>query len=479
MRTASLRRRVTWLALLVLVVVLPVTGLVVKQVFDAQAERNLDALLTGRTQLAQQLARQNVAPAALVRRIDADGVRVTLVLRSGQVLGAPPVEASSGVRQVRATLQAGQRTKEAELTVAADTSLLAEASGTLRRTLLISGAAALVITVLALVVGMRFALAPLDAMTGLARSIAAGRRGGRLQPTRDDTELGRTAAAFDEMLDALEGAEQQARESEARMREFVADAAHELRTPVAGIRTAAETLLRLGPDASPRRRDEVELLLVRESQRAGALVDDLLDLARIDAGLELRLGPVWLNLAAKAQAQRLRLVAPELTVEVLGHDIELQADSDRVTQILTNLTNNARAAAGDRGTIQILIHMVPGDGERRGGMVPGDGEGRGGMVPGDGERRGGMVSGDGGGRGGAGAVPAYAEVVVQDNGPGVLPVDRERIFRRLVHSPATRGSGLGLPIARGFARAHGGDLTCGDRPDGLPGAAFRLLLPFG
>ncbi|WP_344182453.1 HAMP domain-containing sensor histidine kinase [Kribbella lupini] len=438
LRTASLRRRVTWLALLVLVVVLPVTGLVVKGVFDAQAERNLDALLSGRTQLAQQLARQNVAPAALVRRVDADGVRVTLVLRSGQVLGAPPVDASSEVRQVRATLQAGLRTKGAELTLSADTSLLAEASGTLRRTLLISGAAALVITGLALVIGMRFALAPLDAMTGLARSIAAGRRGGRLQPTRDDTELGRTAAAFDEMLDALEGAEQQARGSEARMREFVADAAHELRTPVAGIRTAAETLLRLGPDASPRRRDELELLLVRESQRAGALVDDLLDLARIDAGLELRLQPVRLKAIALTQVERLRLVAPELTVEVLGQEVEVEADPERVTQILTNLTNNARTAAGDRGTIQILVRMVPGE------------EG----------------------------APAYAETVVQDNGPGVLPVDRERIFRRLVHSPTARGSGLGLPIARGFARAHGGDLTCGDRPDGRPGAAFRLVLRF-
>jgi signal transduction histidine kinase len=374
-----------------------------------------------------------VAPAALVRRVDADGVRVTLVLRSGQVLGAPPVDASSEVRQVRATLLAGQRTRGAELTLSADTSLLAEASGTLRRTLLISGAAALVITGLALVVGMRFALAPLDAMTGLARSIAAGRRGGRLQPTRDDTELGRTAAAFDEMLDALEGAEQQARGSEARMREFVADAAHELRTPVAGIRTAAETLLRLGPEASPHRRDELELLLVRESQRAGALVDDLLDLARIDAGLELRLQRVRLKALALAQVDRLRLAAPELTVEVSGGDLEVDADPERVTQILTNLTNNARTAAGDRGTIQILVR----------------------------------------------GVPAYAEVVVQDNGPGVLPVDRERIFRRLVHSPTTRGSGLGLPIARGFARAHGGDLTCGDRSDGRPGAAFRLLLPFG
>ncbi|MDX6260185.1 MAG: two-component system, OmpR family, sensor kinase, partial [Kribbellaceae bacterium] len=221
----SLRRRVTVTALLVLLIVLPITGLAVKAIFDAQAERNLNTLLNGRAQLAQQLARQNVAPNNLVRRIDADGIRVTLTLRNGQEFGAPPIDASSGARQVKTTLNAGQRTRGATLLLSADTSLLEGASRTLQRVLWLAGAAALVITAVALILGMRLALAPLDTMTSLARSIAAGRRGGRLQPARRDTELGRTAAAFDEMLDSLEGKEQY-------MRQFVADAAHELRTPV-------------------------------------------------------------------------------------------------------------------------------------------------------------------------------------------------------------------------------------------------------
>src|SRR5262249_49433966 len=159
-------------ALAVLAVVLTGTGLVVNAVFHAQAERSLNTLLNGRAQLAQQLARENVGPAALVRRVDADGLRVSLILRNGQQFGAPPTEPSGTARQVRATLNAGQRTRGATLLLSADTSLLAGAGRTLGRVLLIAGAIALLVTALAIVLGMRVALAPLDAMTGLARSIA-------------------------------------------------------------------------------------------------------------------------------------------------------------------------------------------------------------------------------------------------------------------------------------------------------------------
>ena len=434
LRTVSLRRRVTLTALAVLAIVLTATGLVVNSVFDAQAERSLNALLNGRAQLAQQLARQNVAPAALVRRVDADGLRVTLILRNGQQFGAPPTEPSGKARQVRTTLTAGQRTRGATLLLSADTSLLAGAGRTLERVLLITGAIALAVTALAIVLGMRLALAPLDAMTGLARSIAAGGRGGRLQPTRTDTELGRTAGAFDEMLDSLEDAEQVARRSEEQMSRFVADAAHELRTPIAGVQAAAEALRELGPDAPAEHRERLQLLLVREARRAGALVGDLLELARIDAGLELRREPVRLQELTRGEGDRLRLVAPKLTVRVGGNDPEVVADPGRITQILANLGDNARRATGGFGTIDIIT----------------------------------------------GSTDTTGWIVVQDDGPGVPPEDRERIFNRLVHgdsSGSDRGWGLGLPIARGFARANGGELECLTRADGRGGAAFRLTLP--
>jgi two-component system OmpR family sensor kinase len=431
LRTVSLRRRVTLTALGVLSGVLIVTGLVVNAVFDAQAERSLNALLDGRVQLAQQLARENVAPAALVRRVDADGVRVTLTLRSGQQFGAAPAEPTGAVRQVEARLNAGLRTRGATLLVSADTALLADAGRRLERVLLASGAAALLVTALMLALAMRPALAPLDSMTALARSIAAGGRGGRLQPDRTDTELGRTAGAFDEMLDALEGAEATSRQSEERMRQFLADAAHELRTPVAGVQSAAEALLQLEPGAPPERREQLELLLIRESRRAGALIGDLLDLARLDAGIELRRRPARLLELARAQAERLEVVAPELTVQVIGPNVEAYVDPDRVTQILTNLVDNARRATGGSGIVRILVS----------------------------------------------ASPAGAEIVVEDDGPGVPPEDRERIFNRLVHGRDDTGAGLGLPIARGFAQAHGGELVCLPRADGRTGAAFQLWLP--
>jgi signal transduction histidine kinase len=300
-----------------------------------------------------------------------------------------------------------------------------------------------VVTGVVLVVTVRLALSPLDAMTNLARSITRGGRGRRLSPTRPETELGRTAEAFDDMLDALEGAEHQARVAEAasraseeRTRRFVADAAHELRTPIAGVQAAAEAVLQQAPDADVEDRDRLHLLLVRESRRAGQLVNDLLDLARIDAGIELNAAPVDLRALADAQAERIRVLAPELTVTVEGPATVVPADEARITQIVANLLDNARHATGPDGHVGVWL--------RRSGP--------------------------------------YAELLVTDDGYGVPATDRERIFDRLVRLDNARdrrfgGSGLGLPIARGFARAHGGDLTCETPAPGTTGAVFRLLLP--
>jgi two-component system, OmpR family, sensor kinase len=429
-RTGSLRRRVTLTALGVLGVVLVAAGLAVHAVFTAQAERGLNALLAGRVQLGKQLARQNVAPANIVRRVDGPGLRVTLTLPSGERLGEDPVRGSD-LRQARATLNGPPRVAGARLVISADAALLAGATRTLRQVLLGAGAAALVLTAVGLAVGMRLALAPLDAMTGLARSIARGRRGGRLRPSRPDTELGRAAEAFDGMLDSLEAAEE-------RTRQFVADAAHELRTPIAGVRAAAEAVLALGPDAEPEQRDRLQVLLVRESERAGRLVEDLLQLARLDAGLEPARLPVDLAALARAQADRLRLLAPDLVVEVHGDSpVWVTGDPDRLTQVISNLTDNARQAMSGRGTLTLVT---------TGGEV--------------------------------------ARLSVTDTGPGVPAEDRERVFDRLVRlDPArqagetgrrTGGAGLGLPIARAIARSHGGDLRCLDHSGG---ARFELTLP--
>ena len=123
-------------------------------------------------------------------------------------------------------------------------------------------------------------------MAELAKK-SPGQRGSRLAPTRTDTELGQTAQAFDEMLDELEGAETRARQAEERTRAFLADAAHELRTPIAGVQAAAETLLHHDDQLDHDQRQHLQALLMREAQRAGALISDLLAAARLDAGIDL------------------------------------------------------------------------------------------------------------------------------------------------------------------------------------------------
>jgi two-component system OmpR family sensor kinase len=452
LRTTSLRRRVTVLVVVVLAVVLLGIVLVVNAVFAAETNRDLTAVLADHGRVALTLARQNVGPKVLLTRVDTDGVRAEIVLVNGQTYGSLP-SPSDNVKQTTVRLVSRGALNGARLTLVVSTSPIQQAQAQLRGVLLLVGLVALVVTGIVLVVAIRLALKPLAVMTGLARSIAGGGRGRRLAPTDPDTELGRTAAAFDDMLDALEGAEHQARvaevasrASEERTRRFVADAAHELRTPIAGVQAAAEAVLQQSPDAGQEERDRMHLLLVRESRRAGQLVNDLLDLARIDAGVELTTAPMDLRALADAQAERIRVLAPELTVRVDGAALMVWADEARITQIIANMLDNARKATGPDGHVGVWLRQVG----------------------------------------------AFAELLVTDDGPGVPAADRERIFDRLVRLDNARdrgfggsgpsgsglgGSGLGLPIARGFARAHGGDLTCVAPPPGDHGAVFRLLLP--
>jgi len=428
LRTASLRRRVVVAVSVVLATVLVGLVIVVALLFGKLADRNVNTALGDRVQLAQQLAREGTGPAVLTRRVGGRGIAAQLELRDGQRFGElGDVGEEQRLRQV--TLSGPGRVDGAGLTLAADTSVLVRTEKTLLRLLMVTGAAALAVAVVATLFAVRFALAPLGRMTELAKSIAGGDRGHRLAPERPGTELGRTAAAFDDMLDELE-------HSEERTRRFVADAAHELRTPIAGVQAAAEAVLHQSADADPEQRQRLESLLVRESRRAGRLVEDLLDLARIDAGVALVRNPVDLLGVVEAQADRVRLLAPALTVEVTGVAVTVPADAQRVDQILANLLDNARRAAAPGGTISIALAAIPG----------------------------------------------AAEIIVLDDGPGVAPTDAERIFDRLVRLEQARdrdsgGSGLGLSIARGYARAHGGDLTCETPPEGRSGALFRLVLP--
>ena len=437
--TGSVRLRVIVGVLAVLAVVMVAAGVTVGAVYRRQADSAADAVLASRVQLARQLARNGVKPQALYQRLDALGTRARLQLAGGRVLGAVP---DGGPRRTVRLIGPGEL-NGAELTLAVDTTLLDKARRSLVRSLILTGLVGLAAAALLALVAVALALRPLRSMADTARRIAAGERGTRLRPTRPATELGQTAAAFDSMLDSLEGAEHRALASEAGVKAFVGDAAHELRTPLAGISAAAQTLLH--EDLPPETRDELLGHLVREAERGSRLVADLSTMAALDAmgartepDRTTRLQRVVLADVVRASFTRVRHAYPQLRCELIGDEqAVVVAPPDAVASVIGNVVDNAARAASVRG----------------GEAVVWVGLGTGPVVTLD----------------------------VADNGPGIPPADTERVFDRLVRLDPARaighGSGLGLAIARAQARSLGGDLVCLTGHGELGGAVFRFTAP--
>ena len=439
--TVSLWRRVTIAVTTMFVAVLILMIVVVNSAFSIIVNRSVTAVLNEQTQFARELATKNTPPADLVDRLQTRSVRVRLVLTDGRTLGGlehrPRLERTIRSRTFRLSSPSAAL-NGAELTLAVDGQLIFGVRARVLRVVIIVAVVAAMLMAVIVPLVVKYALAPLDDMTRLARSVARGRRGERLWPEAADTELGRTATAFDDMLDSLEGAERRALASEESMRRFVADAAHELRTPLAGIAAAAEAVLQHPGDGDPEARQRLLVALGREAHHAGRLVDDLLDLARIDTGLPLHREAVDIRQILVVQVDRARLLFPQLHFDVAGPSATVTVDPARIGQVLANLLNNACEVTPTGGTIRTAVTRS--------------------------ERS--------------------VVVTVHDGGPGLAAEDRERIFDRLVRLNASRdrqgsGAGLGLTIARGIARAHGGDVTCEPPPPGTGGAVFVLRLPDG
>ncbi|HEX7303206.1 HAMP domain-containing sensor histidine kinase, partial [Lentzea sp.] len=393
----SLRRRVAVSVLLVLFLVMVALVIAVDRTFATQSSRDVDGVLRDTETRAITALVRGTPPREVVRQLSKRNIRVTVELANGSTIGDAP---EGGEYQRKNRNINGNK-----FSFYADTEAISQAQLRLRKLLVLLGLGAIAVTGLLMILVVRRALAPLDAMTSLAQAIAAGHRGGRLNPSRTDTELGRTAAAFDGMLDSLEGSEQ-------RTRRFVADAAHELRTPITGVQAVAEALVQAPVDSPDR--DQMSFLLVREARRAGRLVDDLLALAQLDAGYEMQREAVDLLALAEAEVARTRYVAPDFDISAAGQSVVVVGDGQRLAQVLANLVDNARQAAGPAGVVRISVDS--------------------------------------------------SGFVVSDDGPGVPESERERIFDRLVRLDDARdrrsgGSGLGLAIARGVVRAHGGELT--------------------
>ena len=455
LRPLSLRGRVTWAVLALLTVILVVLFTVVDLVLSARLHADARTRLTDRVALAAQLDPQ-LSAQQLVDRLRGDGVTARLCVRdgsgcvaaasdpappgrhsppgpgpAGRRAGGPraevPVETAGSVIFVRTELRGNQL-----LTLSLDTTQITDALRRLIFLEVIGGLLALLVAGLAAARLSRVALRPLEDMTALAGQIAGGDRGRRLGHPRTDSELGRTAAAFDSMLDELEAALATAHTAEAGMRSFLADASHELRTPVAGLQANAELLLREELDRPDR--EQVAVAMIRETRRAARLVDDLLTTARLGQG-GLPLSSERLDLArlAEAEVARARTLAPSLTFTLVLAPAEVHGDPVRLGQIVTNLLDNARHATPEGGTVTVEVRRDAG----------------------------------------------WVLLEVADTGPGVPAADRALIFERFGRGDASRsrntgGAGLGLPIARGLAVAHGGELSYVDSP---AGARFQVRLP--
>jgi heavy metal sensor kinase len=303
----------------------------------------------------------------------------------------------------------------------------AETLRALRNELLVAGPLALILATLSGYLLAGLALRPVDSMRRRAASISAETPGERLPVPRTGDEIERLGRTLNEMLGRLEAALQ-------REREFVADAGHELRTPLALVRTELELALRHG--GSPTELREAIRSSSEEVDRLAQLAEDLLLIARSEEGrLALRMETLDGGALLDSVARRFELRAQEAGRRLSAEEaagLELVGDRIRLEQALGNLVENAlRYGAGDVGL---------------------------------------SVATENG----------FVQLHVTDEGTGFPPEFLERAFERFTRPDAARsrgGTGLGLSIVRVIAEAHGGVAVATNRAGG--GADVWIALPVG
>jgi heavy metal sensor kinase len=273
------------------------------------------------------------------------------------------------------------------------------------------------------------ALRPVTILAAQAEAITVRSVDWRLQTPAVADELGQFARAFNRLLDRLGTALQM-------QRQFMADASHELRTPVSVIQTAAEVTLEHEAREEWEYREALTIVS-EQSTRLSRMVDDMLVLAKADAGgfrLSDRLLYVDDIVAECVRAVSVVAATRDVRfVTALQPEVSVNGDDELLRRLVTNLLDNAVQYTQPGGSVSVA------------------------------------VEGD----------AAAATISVSDTGPGIPPVDRERVFERFVRldpaRSATSGAGLGLPIARWIAEQHEGTLTV--EQNAVGGCLFVVRLP--
>jgi heavy metal sensor kinase len=273
------------------------------------------------------------------------------------------------------------------------------------------------------------ALSPVDSMAKRAAEITADHLNERLAIANPDDELGQLGSAFNATFGRLENSFEQ-------LRRFTADASHELRTPLTAIRSVGEVALQKGGD-NKYYRDIIGSML-EEANRLTKLVESLLTMSRADAGrISLHFAPISLVGLAKESANLLEVLAEEKgqSIRVEGSNaVQVNADRTILRQALVNLIDNAVKFSPEKGLIEIRVSEDAGS----------------------------------------------AVVEVRDNGPGIPPEHRTRIFERFYRVDKARarqegGTGLGLSIVEWAVAAHRGKVEVDNH--NKSGSIFRVRLP--
>jgi signal transduction histidine kinase len=305
----------------------------------------------------------------------------------------------------------------------------------------------LLLLAFAAVISLAFAYAVAGALTDqigelstAAQRLAEGDLQARVGAHGSD-EIGRLAAAFDEMAERLELAFHRERALEASRRELISAVSHDLRTPLATTRAMVEALA----DGVVTDKDDVQRylrLILQETQHLSRLIDDLFELSQIDSGaLRLRCMPIDVAelVAETVAAYQAPAAEHAVHLEEAVVSARVDADPERLQRVLRNLLDNALHHTPPGGTIEVR----------------------------------------------AGAHDHTVEVSVSDSGPGVAADELERIFDRFYRSERSRrrdegvssGAGLGLAIARGLIQAHSGRIWAERSP--LGGVCIQIRLPPG
>lgn len=318
------------------------------------------------------------------------------------------------------------------------------------RTLSLSGLGIVMLGGLTAWVLVERSLRSLRSVEHTAAQIAAGDLTQRVPEAPAGTEMGSLAASLNAMLTQIERAFAAQEASEVRMRQFVSDASHELRTPVATIRGYGE-LYRMGALDSTEKVDDTMLRIEDAARRMGTLVNDLLVLARLDEGRPIARADVDLVALARDSVQDLHALDPTREVALVPLDADaapddpagqvpdtlvVEGDSDRLRQVVTNLIGNVARHTPAGTPAEVALGVRKDDG--------------------------------------------VAVLEVRDHGPGLSEEQGRRIFERFYRADSSRtresgGSGLGMAIVAAIVGTHGGHVEVTPTDGG--GLTVQVTLP--